>query len=140
MYVDPPERAVRQPRCTGERLPGRAAVGRAPEAAARPARREAPRGAPRPPRGGVEEARVPRVEAEVGGAGRRIDEEDARPGRAAISRPEDAALLVRPETVPGRGDEDAVRVARVDADAGDVPRRRQADVRPGGAGIAYGLD
>ena len=58
----------------------------------------------------------------------------------AVGRPEDAALGVGPVGMAEHGDEDAVRVARVDRDLRDLLPVAQAEVRPGGAGVARAVD
>jgi hypothetical protein len=47
----------------------------------------------------------------------------------------DAAIRVRPVGVAERGDEDGVRIAWMDDDPPDLPRRLEADVLPRLAGV-----
>src|SRR5688572_13511061 len=124
----------------GEVLPGFATVDAAPETAVLAPAADLPEGAVCLPDGGVEDARVRLVEAEVDRAGLVADEEGLAPGRAAVVALEDAALRVGPERVPERRDPDDVRVVGVDADPADVARLAQPDVGPGAAGVGGAVD
>ena len=95
-------------------------VGRLPQAAARPAAVEAPRRPPALIRRGEQDVRVRRIHHDIGEAGVVVDELRIRPGLAAVGRLVEAALAVRPEQVPERGDVDDVRILRVDDDAADA--------------------
>ena len=53
----------------------------------------------------------------------------------AVGRSKDAALLVRAVRMPEHGDEQPVRVARVDDDLRDLLAVAQAEMRPGRAGV-----
>ena len=92
--------------------PGVAAVGRAPDRRALPARREAVGRPADAPHRGVEDARVRRVHLELESAHVVAHEQDALPGLAAVARAVDAPLVVRPEGVAERGGIHHVRVAR----------------------------
>src|SRR4029078_7293709 len=109
----------------------RAAVDRLPDAAARPALQEVPRGAGLLPHGGVEDLRPARILDEVDRARAVVDVEDPRPGLAAVRRLVDAALRVVRVEVAGGGDVDGARIARVHEDASDVVRIGEAQVAPG---------
>ena len=131
-----PAFAAGQAAAAGQFLPGVAAVERPPQSAARAAAVQVPEAASRVPAGGVDDARVQRVERQVHGAAVGVAVEHLLPVRAAIARAVDATLLVRAEGVAERCHEDEVGVGRVHADATDVPRVPQADVLPGAAGVA----
>src|SRR5206468_7787739 len=87
------------------------------------------------PGGGVEDARVRRIERQVDRAGVATHVEDAVPRLAAVARAEHAALLVWPERVAHRRDVDEIGIVRMDADARDVARVFEADVLPRLAGV-----
>src|SRR6185369_1660443 len=56
-------------------------------------------------------------------------------GSAAIRRAVDAAFRIRAVGVPEDGDEEAVRIVRIDGDHRDLLAVAQSEVRPGFAGI-----
>src|SRR6185295_8106845 len=118
------------------------AVRRLPEAAARAVRRrvDVPGRPPRLPERGVDRARVAGLEGEVDGAGVLVLEEHLLPMRAAVARPEDAALGVGTVGVAESGDVDEIGVRRVDEDAADLLAVAQADVRPGLAAVRGLID
>src|SRR5262249_48384013 len=69
-----------------------------------------------------------------------VDEEDLLPGLPAVERPEDPALRARlPDAAEDR-DVDDVRVRRIDEDAADLPRVRQAHEPPRGARVRGEVD
>src|SRR3989454_11129739 len=63
------------------------------------------------------------------------DGQGAWPAPAAILRAEDSALIVRPEHVTERRDQDSPRVSRVDQDRGDVARPLETGRLPGRAAV-----
>ena len=71
-----------------------------------------------------------RVHDEIARPGHLAAEEHLLPGCAAVFRAVDAAFLVRPVRVAERRDIDEIGIARMDADFGDVPRLREAEMRP----------
>ena len=116
-----------------DRLPRRAAVGRLVDAALLVVglvARIVPLPAHALPHGGVQHVRVLRVHREVVGARPRVDVEHLLPGPAPVDRLEHAAVLVvGPLAAAGRHVHDR-RVGRVNDDAGDRVRRREAHVLP----------
>ena len=84
---------------------------------------------------GIEDARVRRVHREVVRARRVVDEEHLLPALPAVRGPEDPALGVRPEGVADRRDVDAVRVARVHDDIGDLVRLLEPEGLPAAPGV-----
>src|SRR5262249_50005390 len=91
--------AAGQARVVGEVRPGVAPVGRPVDPAVGAAARQCPEVAIPLPGGGVQDARVGRIEGEVDGARLVAAEEDLLPAPAAVPRAEDAALPVGPEGV-----------------------------------------
>ncbi len=67
-------------------------------------------------------------------------EEDALEALAAVGRAEDAALLVRAVRMAERGDEQAIRVARIDGELGNLLRVAEAEMRPRRAGVGGFVD
>ncbi len=80
------------------------------------------------------------IDVDVLAAGVHVLEEHALEGAAAVGRPEDAALLVRTVRMAERGDEQAVRVLRVDGEFGNLLRVAQAEMRPRLAGVGGLVD
>src|SRR5262249_24233291 len=80
-------------------------------------------------------ARVLRVHREVDGAGPVADLQHLLPRPAAVLRPVDATLRVRPEDVAEDGEEGDVRIAGVNRDAADEAGLLEADLRPRLAGV-----
>ena len=115
----------------GEPLPGVAAVHRLPEPAPGPAALETPRRAVDLPGGGVQDARVLGVQAQVHRPGAVVDEQHAFPRLPAVAGAVDTTLVVGAEGVAEGGDVDDVGVARVDAHPPDLARVAQAHVLPG---------
>src|SRR6266545_4920840 len=97
----------------------------------RAARLERPGLAVHLPEAGVEDPRIVRIHAEVGGSGLVADEEDFLPGPAAVSRAKDSAVGIASPDVAERGNVDEVRIFRMDAHARDLVRALQSDVLPG---------
>ena len=118
------------PTLAGEPLPRRAAVHRAIGGRVAAPRLEMPRPAPVRVHAGVENVGVIGIRGQIGAAGLRINVEHSRPGLPAIGRPEYAALLVGSPFAAQRAGVDDVRRARVNHDARDLVRLREADVRP----------
>src|SRR5207247_987065 len=79
--------------------------------------------------------RVCRIERQVDRAGVAIDEEDALPRLAAVFAAIDAARLVRAEGMTHRRDVHELGIRRMDADARDVARVLEPDVRPRFSGV-----
>ncbi len=123
-------------KAVGEGVPGGAAVGGFEEAAV-----GAGEGAVLPgcllrlPEDGVDGLGIARVEGEVDGAGAFVLVEHLLPGLAAIGGAKDAALGVGAVGVAEYGDEEAVGVARIDEDGGDLPGVAESEVAPGFAGV-----
>jgi hypothetical protein len=92
------------------------------------------------PCGRVEDVRVQRIERDVVRAGALAAEQHVLPVAAAVLRPEDAALRVRPPRVTERGDEDDVGAPRMHDDAADVARIGESDVGPRLAAIGRSID
>ena len=138
--ADAPQDPAREPRVSRDVSPGLAAVGRLPQRRLRPSARHAPRRALRLPDGRVERARVVRVHREVDRAGAGTLEQHVVPPGAAIAGPEDAALGIRTPRVSERGDVDQIGVVRVHADAADVARVAEPDVRPRDPPVSGSVD
>ena len=128
----------RRPASPGETCPGAAAVGRLVEGAPRPDHRlevGEPGIVAGLPQRGVQDRGVLRIGGEIGAARVLVDEEDLAPGPPAVLGPEEPALAVPAEHVAERRDERDVGILRVDQDAPDRARIRQADPAPGGSAV-----
>ena len=125
--------AVGQP--VGEFLPGVAAVGRFVQTAVLAAAAEAPRGSADLPHGGIDDARVERIESDVDGSCAIADVQDSLPRLAAVGRSIETALGVWAEHMSERGDIDQVGVVWMDGDAPDLAGVAQTDVGPGLSGV-----
>ena len=88
------------------------------------------------PEDGVDGLGIARVEGEVHGAGALVLVEHFLPGLAAIGGAEDAALRIWTVGVAEHGDEEAVRIARVHEDGGDLLSVAQSEVTPRLAGVS----
>ena len=124
----------------GQPLPGVAAVGRLPDAAARPAAVHAARGAAPLIHRRVENPVVGRIHHEIVRAGVVVHLQRLLPGPAAVGRLVDAALAAGPEQAAGRRDEHDVVVARIDDDAVDEARGLEPHVRVGLAAVGRLVD
>jgi hypothetical protein len=124
----------------GQSRPGRAAVGRSKQPAARAAARPAPRVDLQLPHTGEEHARVVRIHGDIGAACVLVDEQHTVPRSAAIGRPEDAALRLRAVRVAERAGEDDVGVLRVDDHARDPAGPLEAHARPRFAAVGRLVD
>ncbi len=112
-----------------------AAVGGLVEATARTARGQHPRLADHLPERGVQHVGVGRVHRQVARAGRVVLEQHLGPGLAAVGRLVNPAFGVGPERVAlGRHVRD-VGLRGVDPYARDLARVREANGRPGLAGV-----
>ena len=120
--------------------PAHAGIGALPQAAARPAAVEAEGGSPPLIGRGVEHVRIRRIDGDVGGTGVVVDLQRARPGRAAVGGPVDAAIAARSPDRSLRGHVGDGRVRRVQRDPADVPAGPQSDVGPGLAGVGALVD
>src|SRR5207245_7296722 len=98
-------------------LPGRAAVGRLVQAAARTAAAETEDGAAALIRGRDQRARTARVHCDVADASVLVDEEHIRPCLAAVGRFVHAAILRWTPKISFGSDVDAVRIGWIDDDA-----------------------
>src|SRR5262249_45865760 len=87
------------------------------------------------PRGREDNARIRRVARNVDRACFIIDEEHALPRLAAVTRSEDAALLLRAVAAAHRRDENGLRISRVDRDAADTSGELEPHVRPRLTGV-----
>ena len=85
-------------------------------------------------------SRVGRIDVDVVAAGVLVFREHLLKRLAAVGRAIDAALLVGTVRVAERGDEEAVGIARVDGDVGDLLRVAQAQMRPRLAGVGRLVD
>ena len=101
-------------------LPRVAAVARDVERGAGAAAHQLPGPAPRLPQPGEHDARVLRVERDVGGAGVRVRVEDLLPRLPAVARAIDAALGVGAEGLAEHGRVGDVGVCRVDDHRADL--------------------
>ena len=120
----------------GKRRPGIAAIGGLEQPAIRPGELAVlPRTLLRLPQYGINLARIARIERQVHRARAIVLVEDLLPARAAIGGPEDAALGVRAVRVAQHRDEDAVGVARVHQDGGDLLCVSQVQVPPALAAV-----
>ena len=139
-HADAPLQAARQALVLRDVGPGVAAVGRAVQSAVRAAAGKRPRLAPDLPHGGEHRAGVVRVDGEIDRAGVLALEQHAVPGLAAVPRPVDSPLVVRPEDVAQCRHVDEVGVVRMHADAADVPRVAEPQVTPGLAAVGRPVD
>jgi hypothetical protein len=87
------------------------------------------------PDGGVENVGIGGVDDEVAGTGDVGLEEDFGPGLATVFGAKDTALGVGAGHVADGRDVDQVGIFGIDADAADLLRGFEADVRPGLAGV-----
>src|SRR6185437_9090571 len=87
------------------------------------------------PQPGIDDVRVAGIDAHVVAADVLVLVQHFLEGLATVGRAEDAALLVRAVGMAKRGDEQAIRVVRVDRDVRDHLRVAQAQVGPGLAGV-----
>src|SRR5205823_10697812 len=120
LQPDAAQRLLRR-QTAGQLLPGRAAVGRLEHAAGRTAEVAVlPRPLPRRPQRGVDGVGTGRIDDDVDAAGVLVLVQHLLERLAAVGGAEDAALRVRAVRVTEDGDEEAVRIARVDGDGGDL--------------------
>ena len=126
----------------GQLAPGLAAVGGFEDAAVRAGVlvAEFPRAFAGFPQRGVEDIGIGRVHGDVGRAGVLVDVKHFPPVLAAVGGGEDAALLVRAIGMPQHGGEQAVRVARVHGQRGNLLAVAKAQVRPGLARVGGFVD
>ena len=123
-----------------EPIPRVAAVRRTKHAGLLGAGDRGPRLALAPPRRGEDDAGVPRVDGEIHGARGVGNREDVVPALPAIRGAKHAALGVGSEGVAQGGDEGHVRIVRVNLDAADLTRVREADVGPRVAAVGAAVD
>src|SRR5438094_717923 len=117
-------------------MPGRAAVCRLEDATIRaPERSTLDEALLLLPERRVDSVRIARIELHVVGAGVFVLVENFLKRAAAVCRPKDAALLVRPVRMAEGGDEEPAGVARVDGDHRDHLGVVEAEVRPRLAGV-----
>ena len=123
-------------KAAGQRVPGGAAIGGFEKAAVGSGECAVlPRSLLRLPEHGVDGLGIARVEGEVHGAGALVLVEYLLPGLAAIGGAEHAALGVGTVGVAEHGDEEAVGIARVHEDGGDLLGVAQSEVTPRLAGV-----
>ena len=82
------------------------------------------------PQHGVDSLRIGRIEGQIDSAGVFIFVEHLFEGPASVGRAEDAALVVGTVRMSQHGDEQAVRVVRIDDDQRNLLAVAQAEVRP----------
>ena len=124
-----------------ERLPCRTAVSRLedPAVGAVPGA-VFPWSLPLLPHRGVDDVGVGGIDVDVLAAGVGVLEQDALECLAAVGGPEDAALFVGTVGMTERGDEEAIRIPRVDGNLRDLLRVAQSEVRPRRAGVRRFVD
>src|SRR6185436_1766462 len=83
----------------------------------------------------VDDVGVRRIDVDILAAGVDVLEQHALEALAAVGRSKDAALFIGAVGMAERGDEDPVRVARIDDQLRNLLRVAQAKVRPRLAGI-----
>jgi pyridoxal biosynthesis lyase PdxS len=71
-----------------------------------------------------------RIDLDLRCSGELVDKENVLEGLAAIRRSIEAALLIRPIGMSGHGNEDAVRIMRVNGDLADLLSIAKTEVRP----------
>src|SRR5436189_84819 len=81
------------------------------------------------PQARVDDVRVARIEFEVGRTGVLVFREHLLKRSPAVGRSVDAALVVRPVRLPEHRDEQAVGVARIDDDVGNLLAVAKAEMR-----------
>ena len=99
-----------------------------------------PRPLPLLPQRRVDDVGVGRIDVDVLAAGVLVLEQHVLERLAAVGRAEDAALLVRAVGMAERGDEQAIRVLRIDRELRNLLRVAQAEMRPGLAGVGRFVD
>ena len=110
-----------------------AAVGAAPGAVL-------PRALALLPQRRVDDVRIGGIDVDVLAAGVLVDEQHAIERLAAVGRAEDPALLIRAVGMAEGGDEQPVRVRRIDGDLRNLLRVAQAQVGPGLSGVSGFVD
>src|SRR5215213_2205405 len=125
---------------TIEAFPGLATILTAPEPAVRTAAADLPEGAMGLPDGGVEDARIGAVDAQVNRTGFVADKQYVSPVGAAIVAFEHATFRIGAEGVTQCRHPHDVRVVRVDADLADVARITQPAVGPAPPGVGTAVD
>src|SRR5207237_419135 len=119
-----------------ELMPGRTAVGRLEDPAARAAEGAAlDEALLLLPERGVDRVRIARIDPDVVGARVFVLVENLLKGLATVGGSKDTALLVRSVGMAEGGDEEPIRILRVDGDHRDHLRVVQAEVRPRLAGV-----
>src|SRR5689334_21507835 len=94
-----------------------------------------PRALARGPENSIDSFGVRGIEGDLNRPGVLIFVENSLPCRAAVGGAEYAAHFVRPVGMAEDSDEEAIRIARVHDDGGNLQRVLEAKVRPGGAGV-----
>src|SRR6266545_1304996 len=125
---DPPLVALRQ--AVFDLAPGLAAVRALPQAAPLAAGAEEAGAAAEGPEAGIEDARLLRIDRQIGAAGVGVDGEDALPGLAAVGRLVDAAVRAGIPQRSGGADPGGVGARRADLDAGDALGLVEPEVGP----------
>src|SRR5713226_576478 len=121
-------------------LPGSAVVVRTVEAVLVAATVERPRSAVAFPHCREEDVGILRIENDVDAAGAVIEVENFLPGFTAVTRAEDAALIVFAVGMAEGGDKSDIGIRRMDDHLADVARVFQTDVVPGLAAIVRTID
>src|SRR5439155_15723108 len=123
-----------------ELLPCHAAVARHEQPAARAAALASPGVDLELPHPGEEDARIARIHRDLRAAGVLVHEERALPRRAAVGRPDYAALRLRAVRGAQRECEDDLRVRGIDDDAPDAARLLETHAGPGLARVRRLVD
>src|SRR5206468_10612659 len=121
-------------------FPCGAAVARPEQSASRPAAVAAPCVDLDLPHAGEQDARIPGIHGHVGTARVLIDKQRALPRPAAVDRPEDTALRLRPVRMAKRTREDIIRVRGIDGDASNATGFVETGERPGFSGVSGFVD
>src|SRR3954471_19950591 len=87
------------------------------------------------PKHGIDDVCVLRIECDLERSGVWIFVEDLLPALAAIERAKDTPFFVRPVRMTERGDEDAIRIFRIDDEVGDLASVFESRIGPRLAGV-----
>ena len=89
---------------------------------------------------GIHDLRILRIEGDVAGAGRLVDEQSPLPGRATVGGSEDAALAVRTKSAAQGGGNHHLRIRRVDCKPREPLGLLQPKVFPAPAAVSGLVD
>ena len=92
------------------------------------------------PHRGVDDVGIRGIDLDVGAAGVFVLGDNSLPGLTAVGRAIDSALFAGSVRMAEHGGENAIRVARIDGERGNLLSIAQAEMRPGFAGVGGFVD